>query len=307
MKTPEPRSAVEQLQELAHQLQQAIDDLLQYSELRPAAVVGNYHEWRATNPLAGTARTKALGLFHAFEDDLHLILSWHDPTSDQVHAFNSHQVFEIIDQHAHTQMANLDDARRAVGEYLSNCLRNLMDVYDRLDGASLVIPDTNVLINYPELEGYHLGLPKATVVFTPIVIRELEDLKRRKPNARKVIRRLKEYGDKEDILQGVAISEKVSVMALATEPKREGVLTDERTSLALPEPFPRERKRGVLPAWLDLDVPDDRFIASALEVRREHPKARIVVLSGDFNVLTKARQARLPAFDAEAFFEQNQN
>jgi predicted ribonuclease YlaK len=94
-------------------------------------------------------------------------------------------------------------------------------------------------------------------------------------------------------------------MALATEPRREDVPAESNSPIALPQAYPLQRKREGLPRWLDLDVPDDRFIASALEVRREHPKARIVVVSGDFNVLTKARAARLPAFDAEAFFEQS--
>jgi predicted ribonuclease YlaK len=106
-----------------------------------------------------------------------------------------------------------------------------------------------------------------------------------------------------DILEGVPISERVSVMALASEPRREGVQTDDRASIMLPGPCPPERKREALPGWLDLDVPDDRFIASALEVRREHPKAGIVVVSGDFMVLTKARAARLAAIDAEASLE----
>ncbi len=93
-------------------------------------------------------------------------------------------------------------------------------------------------------------------------------------------------------------------MALAVEPKRQSVSISEEISITLPTSLPITSKRSSVPDWLDLDVPDDCFIASALEVRREHPKARIVVLSGDFNVLTKARQARLPAFDGESFFEE---
>lgn len=315
MKTPQPQSGVDQLQALARQVEQSVSELLQYSDLRPAAVAGNYYEWHATNPLAGIARTKALGHFHAFEDDLHLILSWHDPTNDQVHRMHARQVFDIIDQHAHTKLASLTDARRVVSEYSSYCLRSLADAYDRLEGETLVIPDTNVLIDYPDLERYHLGLGKVTVVFTPIVIRELESHKRRKPkstnaddvarwtNARAVIRRLKETGDVGHILEGVSVSDSVSLMALASEPKHESVLIDAGISIAVPSIFPPVPTRKGLPDWLDLNVPDDRFVASAMEVRREHPKARIVVVSGDFNVLTKARQARLAAFDAEAFFE----
>lgn len=315
MKTSELQSAVEQLQALARLVEQSVNELLQYSELRPAPVAGNYCEWHATNPAAGTARVRALGLLHTFEDDLHLILSWHDPGNDQVHSFRAHDVYEIVDRRGHTQLASIEDARRAVSEYVSGCLRSLADVPDRLEGECLVIPDTNVLIDYPTLEEYHLGLPKATVVFTPIVIRELEDHKRRRPkprdthdrtrwtHARAAIRRIKECGDAGEILVGVPISGKVSVMAVATEPRQETMPAYASSQLAIPEPYPPAPKREGLPGWLDLNVPDDRFIASALEARREYPKARIVVVSADFNVLNKARAARLAAFDAEEFFE----
>src|SRR2546422_3564907 len=102
MKTPELQSAVEQLRALARQVEQSVNELLKYSELRPAPVAGNYYEWHATNPVAGTARVRALSLLHTFEDDLRLILSWHDPGNDQVHSFRARDAFEIIDRRGHT-------------------------------------------------------------------------------------------------------------------------------------------------------------------------------------------------------------
>jgi len=317
MKTPEPRSAFESLKELADQLQNTINELFQYSELRRDTQMATaYYQWYETDPRAGKARGEALRFFRMFEDELHLILSWHDPTNDQMHSFRAHEVFTIIDRRGHTQLASVDDARRAVNEYLSYGLRSVTDVPDRLEGACLVVPDTSVLIDHPTLEEYHLGLPKVIVVFTPIVIRELENHKRRRPkrddsddgllwkNARTVVRRLKECGDVGDIRMGVPISDRVSVMAVAVEPQRETIQTDPSgQGLLAPQAYPPVPKRERLPAWLDLNVSDDRIIASALEVRREHPKAGIVVLSGDFNMLNKARQAGLLAFDAEEFFE----
>ncbi len=318
MKAPEPQSAVNQLRALAHRAEEAVNELLQHSELHPRPSGGvDYHEWHATNPAAGIARSKALGLFHAFEDDLRLILSWHDPTYDQVHQMESHSVYEIINQRAHTQLASLDEAREKISAYFSGCLQSLTDLYDRLEGKNLVIPDTNVLIAFPKLENYQFGLPNAIVVITPIVVRELENHKRRMPkknnegdkarwdHAREVIRRLNDCGDAGDILEGVAISHEVSVMVQAIEPRRESAPVDSGNSIAFPEAYPPIRKRTGLPGWLDLNVPDDRFIASALEVCREHPKARIVVTSGDLNVLTKSRQARLSALNAERFFEKD--
>ncbi len=90
-------------------------------------------------------------------------------------------------------------------------------------------------------------------------------------------------GQREGLHRGPAVRisdrDRVRLMTVAAEPGREGLLD-----------------------WLNLDVPDDRFVASALEVRRTHPKAKLLVVSGDFNVLNKARAARLAAFDPEEFF-----
>ena len=291
--------------------------MLQRSELRAFAGRNDYREWHAVDPSARPLRAKALSMLRIFEDEYRWVASRHDLINDQRAMMLAEPVFDIIDQHGTTQLGTIDDARRAVNEYITLCLQTVSAAYDQLDGQVLVVPDTNVLIDFPELGRYHLRLPMTTVVFTPTVIKELEDHKRRLPknakdlqdvsrwmNAKAVIRTLKQCGDVGNILRGVRLTDRVSVMALASEPKRENLPVYDGISIALPTTLPPEPKRMGFPDWLDLDVPDDRFIASALEVRREHPKAKILVLSGDFNVLTKARQAQVPAFDAEAFFEE---
>jgi predicted ribonuclease YlaK len=155
-------------------------------------------------------------------------------------------------------------------------------VFDPLASENLIVPDTNVLIDFPDLRRYHLNFPAARVVFTPTILEELDARKRcssksdTKAAARNVIRQIKDASDGGDILEGVRVGERLTLMTSAREPGGEGLLD-----------------------CLDLGVPDDRFIASALEVRRTHPKAQLLVLSGDYNVLNKAHAARLAAIDPE--------
>ena len=49
-----------------------------------------------------------------------------------------------------------------------------------------------------------------------------------------------------------------------------------------------------LPEWLDLTVPDDRFVASALSVQSDHPGSRVYVVTGDLNMQTKLAALGLP-------------
>ena len=45
--------------------------------------------------------------------------------------------------------------------------------------------------------------------------------------------------------------------------------------------------------WLDEDNCDDRIIASVLEVQSSNPTARVVLVTGDINLLNKADVARI--------------
>ena len=40
----------------------------------------------------------------------------------------------------------------------------------------------------------------------------------------------------------------------------------------------------MLPEWLELDVPDDRLVASALLLQSAHPGSRVVFATGDMNL-----------------------
>ena len=55
-----------------------------------------------------------------------------------------------------------------------------------------------------------------------------------------------------------------------------------------------------LPTWLDLSVPDDRFVASTLLRQSRHPGSAVYVATGDINLQTKLSAIGLPFIELPA-------
>ncbi|MEU3342554.1 hypothetical protein [Streptomyces sp. NPDC006668] len=55
-----------------------------------------------------------------------------------------------------------------------------------------------------------------------------------------------------------------------------------------------------LPTWLDLDVPDDRFIASTLLLQSAHPGSKLDAATSDINLQTKLAAVGLPHVEGPA-------
>jgi hypothetical protein len=55
-----------------------------------------------------------------------------------------------------------------------------------------------------------------------------------------------------------------------------------------------EPRNDRLPSWLDLTVPDDRFVASTLLLQSEHPGSALHVATSDINLQTKLAAVGLP-------------
>lgn len=53
-----------------------------------------------------------------------------------------------------------------------------------------------------------------------------------------------------------------------------------------------------LPSWLDLSVPDDRLVASALLLQSRHPGSAVHVATSDVNLQTKLAAIGLPYVEA---------
>lgn len=108
-------------------------------------------------------------------------------------------------------------------------------------------------------------------------LRELDDNKRTgrtdvlREAAKKADRRLKGLRTNGDVTLGVRVAGDVHAVFEYIEPKSDA-----------------------LPDWLDLDVPDDRFIASTLVLQSRHPGSAWYVATSDINLQTKLHAVALP-------------
>jgi predicted ribonuclease YlaK len=59
-----------------------------------------------------------------------------------------------------------------------------------------------------------------------------------------------------------------------------------------------EPKGEGLPSWLDLGVPDDRFVASTLLLQSRHPGSAVYVATRDINLQTKLAALGLPFIES---------
>jgi hypothetical protein len=110
-----------------------------------------------------------------------------------------------------------------------------------------------------------------------VVLREIDDLKRAGRNdtvregARRAERRLKGIRNHGDVRQGVCVAGDVVAKFEHIEPRSDD-----------------------LPDWLDMTVPDDRLVASALLLQSEHPGSALYVATSDINLQTKLHAVGLP-------------
>ncbi|MFE1839879.1 hypothetical protein [Streptomyces sviceus] len=134
-------------------------------------------------------------------------------------------------------------------------LRSLTDLLPRNPWPVRLTVDTNALIDNPDLAAYtgQIG-PRYMAHLLPVVLRELDEKMRPgrtdvlREAAKKADRRLKGLRNNGDVTLGVRVAGDVHAVFEYIEPKSDA-----------------------LPDWLDLDVPDDRFIASTLLLQSQHP------------------------------------
>ncbi|MFI2292940.1 PIN domain-containing protein [Streptomyces niveus] len=157
-------------------------------------------------------------------------------------------------------------------------LRGLVDLLPADEWRVRVVVDTNTLMDNPDVALYQNDVGSRYMVhILPVVLRELDDLKRsnnrpeRRESARKAERRLKAMRDNGDVRKGARVAGDVHVVFEHIEPRSDG-----------------------LPDWLDLDVPDDRLIASVLRLQSRHPGSKVYTATSDLNLQTKLAATGLP-------------
>lgn len=158
-------------------------------------------------------------------------------------------------------------------------LRSLADLLPADPWAIRLVVDTNSLVDNPDLAAYVPQLGKKYIAhLLPVVLREIDDLKRAgrhealRNQARAAERRLKGLrANSGDVTVGVRVAGEVHAVFDSVEPRSDR-----------------------LPSWLDLSVPDDRFVASALLLQSEHPASAVYVATSDMNLQTKLAAIGLP-------------
>jgi len=180
-----------------------------------------------------------------------------------------------------TVPATIPEAKQHFHKEFAIC-SELLGSLGQQTGATIVVADTNVLVRSPDLGRYRqvLGTDAYTVVLVAPVLGELDALKtgRAGPSVRDKARgfsnRIKEWRRRGPLHLGVTVEGKVVVRTEGREPNVSASLS-----------------------WLDPTVVDDRIIACTLEVQRHHPTDRVVLLTGDVNLLAKADMAGILTAD----------
>jgi hypothetical protein len=155
----------------------------------------------------------------------------------------------------------------------------------------LLLADTNALLTRPDIESWRVrGSSCITVLLAPVVLSELDRHKVNHRNeavrdkATKLVRRFGEYRRRGALLDGVTVvTDHVYLRGIAVEPDA----------------------RHTLP-WLDPGNSDDRFLATALEVIREHLATPVAIVTRDINMLNKADFANVPVLDVEDLMPQEE-
>lgn len=181
----------------------------------------------------------------------------------------------------HALSANPADNERALRSAGAK-IGHILDVLDAMgDKGVLLIPDTNALLDQPNPSAYRAvaGRDDFTIVLLPTVLGEIDDLKRshRAPEIREAAKKADRWckGWRAQarqrggtLLDGVLVDGSITVRAQSVEPDMESTL-----------------------CWLDPSVPDDRVLAGVLAIEAEHPAARVILVTGDMNMMNKADAA----------------
>ena len=146
-----------------------------------------------------------------------------------------------------------------------------------------LVVDTNALIDNPNVAAYTDVPAQLCRSPTPVVLGELDDLKRAGRNdivrqgAQKAVTRLKGIRNNGNVLEGVRVEGGVIAKFEHIEPAGDN-----------------------LPNWLNLSVADDRLVAAALLLQSRHPGSALHVATSDINLQTKLSAAGLPFVETPA-------
>jgi len=167
-------------------------------------------------------------------------------------------------------------------EKATNAFSEIDQLLDSLHSSNdcyLMVVDTNALLINPKIEGWCFdGIGSFTIVLTPTILSELDELKVNHRNvdvrekSKKLINQIKEYSRRGSLLDGVNIKKNnITLKSIAVEPNFQNTLP-----------------------WLDKNNNDDRFIASVFEIIKNNIRSAVYVVTADINMQNKAEFSCLP-------------
>jgi rRNA-processing protein FCF1 len=183
----------------------------------------------------------------------------------------------LVREPEHDVPSALDAAVEMIAADIAD-LHALADLLPVDEYAVRLTVDTNTLVDNPDLAAHVGTLGRRYMAhLLPVVLREIDDLKRGgrtqelREAAQRADRRLKGLRTNGDVRTGVKVAGDVYAVFEHIEPRNDR-----------------------LPSWLDLTVPDDRFVASTLLLQSEHPGSALHVATSDINLQTKLAAVGLP-------------
>jgi hypothetical protein len=243
----------------------------------------SHYGWAPSDPALEQARMQMLGRIRLWRPLFELLFAHPTPEVARRHADALDHLERWLvrsDHWDHSIPARIPDAVARL-RASTQVLRTARDLLPPDTFGTRAVVDTNALLDDPDLAAYQPTLGHRYMVHVlPVVLRELDDHKRagRTPElreaAKRADRRLKGLRDNGDVTVGAKVNGDVWAVFEHVEPRREG-----------------------LPSWVDLDVPDDRFLASTLLLQSDHPGSALVVVTSDLNLQTKLAAVSLPFFE----------
>lgn len=281
------KSLSENLRECAGELEVALTELIRdHSEVyrwnppgSTLVTLSGDFAWRRLQPEGKRLQSRLLGEYRHFRTLLTALVG--NRSKEELASIEEHHktVLQTIEQTSSFCSENKTDELESAISALRNLSALIDPSYDSNASEVILIPDTNALLYNPSLESWtYDAIPEFTVALTTVVLSELDALGPDHPNrtvrekAGNLVRQIKEYRKKGRLSGGVPLKEGRSTLkTFAKEPDIEKSL-----------PWLRETNRN------------DRFLASALEIMREYVGSKVLLVSREISVQSKAEFARLP-------------
>lgn len=248
-------------------------------------ITGAKWGWVTSGPALEASRMALLRRLRDWEPRFRLLFPHPTPTVTQRLSDHLGQLerWLVRDGGDHSIPAALEKATAVISADVAD-LRALTGLLPADDYTTRLVVDTNSLIDNPDLAAYVDTLGRRYMAhLLPVVLGELDDLKRAgrtqdlRDAAQRADRRLKGLRTNGDVRAGARVAGEVYVVFEHIEPRNDW-----------------------LPSWLDLSVPDDRFVASTLLLQSGHPGSAVYVATSDINLQTKLAAVGLPYIETPA-------